>query len=157
MLRVPREPPFLMSAPGLNLRASPVGVLKRRRIRPKDASQLICVFSISCGEHQSAECGARRGGGMEEVMPAPPAQEIKAAAAALPASKALVPRRPVSQRVGCFPPTASMVVVTISESWFDLMKGFDGHLLSRCQTLNGACVLVQSCGAEANPCLPRNE
>lgn len=109
---------------GLNLRASPacVGVLKRRRIQPKDASQLISVFSISCGEHQSAKCGACRGGGMEGVMPAPPAQEIKAsaAAAALPASKALVPHRPVSQRGGCFLPTASMVVLTISNSWFDV-------------------------------------
>lgn len=47
-------------------------------MQPKDASQLICVFSISCGEHQSAKCGACRGGGMEGVMPAPPAQEIKA-------------------------------------------------------------------------------
>lgn len=59
---------------------------------------------------------------MEGVMPAPPAQEIKAsaAAAALPASKALVPCRPVPQHGGCFLPTASMVVVTISNGWFDL-------------------------------------
>lgn len=83
------------------------------------AKRCLAVKSVclawAVASFKSAQRGACRGGGTEGVVPAPPAQEIKAAvaAAALCASKALVRRRPVSQG-GCILPTATTWVVPAS-------------------------------------------
>lgn len=82
---VPREAPFS----GLALARVPCWALEK-----EDSGRRCLAVNQCLSLAVATSFRARRGGGTEGVVPAPPAQEIKAAAA-LPPSKALVRRRAV--------------------------------------------------------------